>query len=213
MLGYSAVLTYKNFCTGCGNIIVGGINYVQPDDLFMLSIARLKEDGTADTDAFWHINQDSENSDTDTPYIDHMHLDSSTGEDWLFGTSRSRKQGNEASRIYFWKLKLDAATHNPVESSIKLFLVTDGIRNDGYVTGIRPIMNGGDMHMVYQRDNSNLFYSAFDWTGTTRKAAEIHDKVIDGGEVHTVFAGTNRELTINNNDVMNRWQGYIGCVK
>ena len=31
LLGYSASLVYKNFCAGCGNIIVGGANFIQPN--------------------------------------------------------------------------------------------------------------------------------------------------------------------------------------
>lgn len=100
MLGYSGSLLHSDFCTGCGNIIVGGINWVQPDNRFMLSIARLKEDGTADANSVWHINQDDETANDRTPYIDHMKLDG----DWLYGTSRSIKMSEAGNYVYFWKL-------------------------------------------------------------------------------------------------------------
>ena len=93
LLGYSGAMVYRNFCAGCGNIIVGGTNFLESAANFQLSLAFLNEDGTTDTDSTFLINQSSFIGDhtdpTNAPYIDHMHLDSSTGEDWLFGTTRS----------------------------------------------------------------------------------------------------------------------------
>ena len=135
-LGYSASLIHRNFCNGCGNLIVGAVSWIETLGTFELSIARLKEDGTAHS--FWSFKQESEESKDDAPYIDHMHLDSSTGEDWLFGTTRSRNREWSGYWVYIWKVQLDSDTHDPIPNSVTCMWVDDILKGDGYVTGLRP---------------------------------------------------------------------------
>ena len=79
-------LVYKNYCTGCTNLFVGGVNdwsHVSVNSekkKWQLAILRLKEDGTSDGDVF-HINQafpGDHDTEADPPIIDHMYLDSTS---------------------------------------------------------------------------------------------------------------------------------------
>lgn len=141
-----------------------------------------------------------------------MALDSSTGEDWLFGTTRSIKRGDSGTKTYIWKLKLDPVTHDPDPNTVACFKTTDGIKSDGFVSGIRPILDGGLLHLTYEKDDQDFFYFIFDWTNQDQKSVEIHPKMLEAGEIRTVFVGNRRQLTASGAS-LNRWQGYIAGSK
>lgn len=52
-----------------------------------------------------------------------MHLDSSTGEDWLFGTTRSVNRVSSGDYVYIWKIQLDSVTHDAIPDTITCMLV------------------------------------------------------------------------------------------
>lgn len=85
----------------------------------------MNEDGTTPANSVFHINVlewlENEN---DAPYIDHMHLDDTTfpGEEWLFGSSKSRRVNIAGDFIWLWKVKLDV-NHDPDPTTLTVFNV------------------------------------------------------------------------------------------
>ena len=55
-------------------------------------------------------------------------------------------------------------THDPDPSTVTCIKVTDGIKSDGYVSGIMQMASGGQLHMTYMKDDQNFYYFIFDWT-------------------------------------------------
>ena len=190
---------------------------MQDDDRFELSISRLHDDGTSDPNSVFHINQgqaESDHSDpAQLPYIDHMHLDSSSfpGEDWLFGTTRSINRDKSALFVYIWKVKLDAVTREPDGTTITIFKIDgdfSGGSDDSYFSGIKSTLEAnGDLHMMYKKWDRATFYFVYDWTSNGQDANSMSTKVEEApGEIWSVFVGSQRE-TIGG---VNRYQGYIG---
>ena len=85
---------------------------------------RLKEDGTSATNQVFHINQAAAEGNhitaTDPPFIDHMYLDdtSQPGQEWLFGTTRSRLKTTTGDFVYYWKVRLNPTTHDPDSTTL-----------------------------------------------------------------------------------------------
>jgi hypothetical protein len=61
------------------------------------------------------IKVEGNQDEVDPNYIDHMFLDDTTysGEEWLFGTTRSIKFIDNGKKVVLWKIKLDSS-HNPI---------------------------------------------------------------------------------------------------
>ena len=119
--GFSGALVYKNYCTDCSNLFVGGANdwsHVSSSteaSKWEISIVRLKEDGTAATNQVFHIDKNAGTGYENALYIDHMYLDDTTfpEEEWLFGSTRSTDLDFPGKKIYFWKVRLNPVTHDP----------------------------------------------------------------------------------------------------
>jgi len=84
----------------------------------------MTEAGVATT--IFHLDQNVVD-DMKHPFIDHMQLDDSSvaGEEWLFGTTKSKTFGDAGDFIYPWKVKLDA-NHDPDPTTAKVFKIDNG---------------------------------------------------------------------------------------
>ena len=141
-----------------------------------------------------------------------MHLDSSTGEDWLFGTTRSISAAESGDWVYLWKVRLDPASHDPLASTVKCYKASNQFEGKAFVTGVRPTLDNGTMHMTFLKDDASFHYFIFDWSANITPSAEIFDGVFQESMAYTVFVGSRRELT-QSTPPLNRWQGYSGLVK
>ena len=173
MFGASSTLVYKNYCVTCANIFVGGANKNSQND-WTHAVTRMTEAGVATT--IFHLDQDV-TDDKKYPFIDHMHLDDSSvaGEEWLFGTTKSKDRGAAGDFIYPWKVKLDA-NHDPDPTTAFVSKLDNGIDNICHIIGIKPTLVAGVMHGVWYRNDKKIYYFYYDWTISTLKTTEIHDK-------------------------------------
>ena len=205
--GLSSTLVYKNYCVTCANIFVGGANKNSKND-WTHAVTRMTEAGVATT--LFHLDQDV-GDDGKHPFIDHMHLDDSSvaGEEWLFGTTKSKDSGAAGDFIYPWKVKLDA-NHDPdPTTSFVSKIENNDIDNEGYIIGIKPTLVGGDMHGVWHRSDKKIYYFYYDWTISTLKTVEIHDKA--EFPAFAVFGGFKTEPTTKIACVFQ--EGFIGVSK
>ena len=98
-----------------------------------------------------------------------MFLEDTThsGEEWLFGTTRSILSTSNGKRVVLWKIKLNSS-HNPILTDTSVaasFRIHDGdIGNTGYVAGVRPTFDSaGCMHLIWNGDLMNMHYMVFNW--------------------------------------------------
>ena len=174
MFGLSSTLVYKNYCVTCANIFVGGANK-NSANLWTHAVTRMTEAGVATT--IFQLDQNVKD-DGKHQFIDHMHLDDSSvaGEEWLFGTTKSKNFGAGGDFIYPWKVKLDA-NHDPDPATAFVSKIENNdIDNNSHIIGIKPTLVGGVMHGVWHRNDKKIYYFYYDWTYSTLKTTEIHDK-------------------------------------
>lgn len=196
MFGFSASLVYKDFGDGTADLIVGGAldQYgTKWDKEWRLGIAFINDNGSLDggKNTFYIRHSTSDGDPSSSPYIDHMHLEevSVPGEDWLFGSTRSLDVTQSGDHVYFWKVKLDAATHRPVSSGqVCTKVQTGGIASTGHVIAVKPTWVGGSMHFVWtDGDNNGLYYGIYNWVSTTSTSIKLYDNIIQA--TSAVFTG------------------------
>ena len=144
---------------------------------WVISIARIKEDGTTDTNNLFWINQELGFSDeSKAVWMDNMYLDDSSSPEVLFGSTRSLESSSKRGKeVYIWKVELDTTTHDPVGSSVFVAYLDEIINDRGYIAGMKRTLVAGKVQGFISRGDDKIYFFEYDWTITsgTEKATRF----------------------------------------
>jgi len=130
------------------------------DDKWRLSITKMDEQGQSTGSSVFVLNQKKwENNDSEAPFIDHMQLDdtSDAGNEWMFGSSRSRDEGKAGDYTYLWKVKLNA-DHNPNDATVTIWYATGEMKDEGHIIAIKPTLVNGNVHVLFWKKGKEIYY-------------------------------------------------------
>ena len=88
-----------------------------------------------------------------------MHLDdtSDPGNEWMFGSSRSRDELLAGDFTYLWKVKLDG-NHDPDDATVTIFHLGGDMRENNHIIAIKPTLVSGKIHGMYWRHERQIYY-------------------------------------------------------
>ena len=154
--GYSSAVVYKDFCSTCGNLFMGGFSYFRETRNKYLIISQFTDAGSLVDIFFIRSDFDGMN-----PFVDHMFLDNKGGNHVLFGSTRHDDPSTSAKAIYLWRVDIDYYYQTPDTYTLKIRRYTSE-EGDSKIIALRPKLDFGNAHGIFYT-NGAFYYFVHKW--------------------------------------------------